>query len=88
MRHRQGILARPRGLAGSPDPGYPGRSPDQPAIRPGSYGGAVVGDRTQVLLVDLGGVLFSFDHEHRLNVLGECLGLPPGRVDELLWPGR
>ena len=22
---------------------------------------------------------------HRLNVLGECLGLPPGRVDELLW---
>ena len=43
------------------------------------------GDRTQVLLVDLGGVLFSFDHEHRLNVLGECLGLPPGRVDELLW---
>jgi glucose-1-phosphatase len=31
------------------------------------------------------GVLFSFDHEHRLNVLGKCLGLPPGRVDELLW---
>ena len=50
-----------------------------------SYGGTVDGDRTQVLLVDLGGVLFSFDHEHRLNVLGECLGLPPGRVDELLW---
>jgi len=45
----------------------------------------VDGDRTQVLLVDLGGVLFRFDHEHRLNVLGECLGLPPGRVDELLW---
>jgi HAD superfamily hydrolase (TIGR01509 family) len=45
----------------------------------------VEGDRTQMLLVDLGGVLFSFDHEHRLNVLGECLGLPPGRVDELLW---
>ena len=43
------------------------------------------GDRTQVLLVDLGGVLFSFDHEHRLDELGECLGLPPGRVDELLW---
>jgi hypothetical protein len=50
-----------------------------------NYGSAVDGDRTQVLLVDLGGVLFSFDHEHRLNVLGECLGLPPGRVDELLW---
>ena len=52
---------------------------------PGSYGRKVGGDRTQVLLVDLGGVLFSFDHEHRLNVLGECLGLQPGRVDELLW---
>ena len=64
----------------------PGRSLGQPAIRfPGGYGGAVDGDRTQVLLVDLGGVLFSFDHGHRLNVLGECLGLPPGRVDELLW---
>jgi putative hydrolase of the HAD superfamily len=49
------------------------------------YGGAVDGARAQVLLVDLGGVLFSFDHEHRLNVLGDCLGLPPGRVDELLW---
>jgi glucose-1-phosphatase len=45
----------------------------------------VEGDRTQVLLVDLGGVLFSFDHQHRLSVLGQCLGLPPGRVDELLW---
>jgi len=45
----------------------------------------VDGDRTQVLLVDIGGVLFSFDHQHRLSVLGECLGLRPGRVDELLW---
>jgi FMN phosphatase YigB (HAD superfamily) len=45
----------------------------------------MAGDRAQVLLVDLGGVLFRFDHEHRLNVLGERLGLPPGRVDELLW---
>jgi hypothetical protein len=45
----------------------------------------VDGDRTPVLLVDLGGVLFSFDHERRLNVLGECLGMSPGRVDELLW---
>jgi hypothetical protein len=44
----------------------------------------VDGDRTQLLLVDLGGVLFRFDHEHRLNVLGQCLGLPPRRVDELL----
>jgi HAD superfamily hydrolase (TIGR01509 family) len=61
------------------------RSLEQPTIRPGSYGGEVVGDRTQVLLVDLGGVLFSFDHERRLNVLGECLGLPPDRTDELLW---
>jgi putative hydrolase of the HAD superfamily len=38
-----------------------------------------------MLLVDLGGVLFSFDHEYRLTVLDERLGLPPGRVDELLW---
>jgi HAD superfamily hydrolase (TIGR01509 family) len=45
----------------------------------------VEGDRGRVLLADLGGVLFSFDHEHRLDVLGDCLGLPPGRVDELLW---
>jgi hypothetical protein len=45
----------------------------------------VDGGRTPVLLIDVGGVLFGFDHEHRLNVLGECLGLPPGGVDELLW---
>ena len=43
------------------------------------------GEHAQVLLVDLGGVLFTFDHEHRLNMLGDCLGLPPSRVDELLW---
>jgi phosphoglycolate phosphatase-like HAD superfamily hydrolase len=85
MRHRQAIVAWPRGPVGSLIPVIPGRSLELPAIRPGSYGGAVDGDRTQVLLVDLGGVLFSFDHQHRLNELGECLGLPPGRVDELLW---
>ena len=74
------------GAAGSRPRVIPGRSLGQPAIRlPGGYGGAVDGDRTQVLLVDLGGVLFSFDHGHRLTVLGQCLGLPPGRVDELLW---
>jgi FMN phosphatase YigB (HAD superfamily) len=38
-----------------------------------------------VLLVDLGGVLFRFDHKHRLHVLGDCLGLPPTHVDALLW---
>jgi putative hydrolase of the HAD superfamily len=38
-----------------------------------------------VLLVDLGGVLFEFDHPHRLNVLGDCLDLPPAHVDALLW---
>lgn len=55
--------------------------PSRPeARRPGRYGGAVEDDRTQVLLVDLAGVLFRFDHEHRLNVLGERFGLPPGRV--------
>jgi hypothetical protein len=50
-----------------------------------SQGGGVDGEHAQVLLVDLGGVLFTFDHEHRLNMLGDCLGLPPSRVDELLW---
>ena len=40
---------------------------------------------SNVLLVDLGGVLFTFDHPHRLRVLGERLELPPERVDELLW---
>lgn len=39
----------------------------------------------KVVLVDLGGVLFEFDHAHRLEVLGACLDLSPGRVDELLW---
>jgi FMN phosphatase YigB (HAD superfamily) len=38
-----------------------------------------------VLLVDLGGVLFSFDHPYRLQVLGQRLGLSPDRVDALLW---
>jgi FMN phosphatase YigB (HAD superfamily) len=85
MRHRQAILAWPRGLAGCGIPGYPRPPPRTAGDRSRSYGGAVDGGRTQVLLVDLGGVLFSFAHEHRLNVLGECLGLPPGRVDELLW---
>jgi FMN phosphatase YigB (HAD superfamily) len=38
-----------------------------------------------VLLVDLGGVLFTFDHPYRLQVLGQRLGLPADRVDTLLW---
>jgi glucose-1-phosphatase len=50
----------------------------------GRYGVRVNGEG-RVLLVDLGGVLFEFDHGHRLRILGECLGLTPGRVDELLW---
>jgi hypothetical protein len=79
MQHRHGILARP----GRFIPGRAAWASRRPT--PGSYGGAVDGDHAQVLLVDLGGVLFSFDHEYRLTVLGECLGLPPGRVDELLW---
>ena len=69
MQHQYGILA------------LHGRSA---VCIPGGYGGTVEGDRTPVLLVDLDGVLFSFDHEHRLNVLGQCLALPPGRVDVLL----
>jgi hypothetical protein len=42
----------------------------------GGYGRAVDGDRTQVLLVDLGGVLFGFDHQHRVNVLAQAAGIP------------
>jgi putative hydrolase of the HAD superfamily len=38
-----------------------------------------------VLLIDLAGVLFRFDHERRLRVLAECLRLPAQRVDQLLW---
>jgi putative hydrolase of the HAD superfamily len=38
-----------------------------------------------VLLVDLGGVLFEFDHDHRLVVLGDCPGLPPAQLDALPW---
>jgi FMN phosphatase YigB (HAD superfamily) len=38
-----------------------------------------------VLLVDLGGVLFTFDHPYRLRVLGQCLTLAPDHVDTLLW---
>ena len=37
------------------------------------------------LLVDLGGVLFGFDHPHRLRMLGQLLGRPPEEVDALLW---
>ncbi|MET8361586.1 HAD family phosphatase [Micromonospora sp. NPDC005171] len=37
------------------------------------------------LIVDLGGVLFRFDHAHRLDRLARACGLPPGQVDALLW---
>lgn len=39
----------------------------------------------KVVLVDLAGVLFEFDHDRRLRVLGACLGLSPDRTDALLW---
>jgi putative hydrolase of the HAD superfamily len=44
-----------------------------------------MGDEQAVLLIDLGGVLFDFDHQYRLEVLGSCVGLDPGTVDALLW---
>ena len=44
-----------------------------------------MGDDQGVLLIDLGGVLFEFDHQHRLEVLGSCLGLAPDEADALLW---
>lgn len=37
------------------------------------------------VVVDLGGVLFPFDHAHRLQRLSVAFGLPPARVDALLW---
>lgn len=37
------------------------------------------------LVVDLGGVLFRFDHARRLDVLAGLFGLPAERVHALLW---
>ncbi|WP_329246043.1 HAD family phosphatase [Actinoallomurus sp. NBC_01490] len=37
------------------------------------------------LVVDLGGVLFAFDHAHRLQQLAAVLSLPLAQVDKLLW---
>ncbi|THA74746.1 hypothetical protein E6R60_19435 [Streptomyces sp. A0642] len=39
----------------------------------------------QYLVVDLGGVLFRFDHAHRLQCLADVFALPADRIDELLW---
>ncbi|MBV9090299.1 MAG: HAD-IA family hydrolase [Mycobacteriaceae bacterium] len=38
-----------------------------------------------MLLVDLGGVLFDFDHEHRLGQLGRLFGASPAQVESALW---
>lgn len=38
-----------------------------------------------VVLLDLGGVLFTFDHGRRLEVLSADTGLSPARLDALLW---
>src|SRR5579859_7134509 len=46
---------------------------------------AGMGNGQPVLLIDLGGVLLTFDHPHRLKMLGSCLGLAPGEADALLW---
>jgi putative hydrolase of the HAD superfamily len=37
------------------------------------------------VVVDLGGVLFAFDHAHRLRQLADACAMPADRVDELLW---
>jgi HAD superfamily hydrolase (TIGR01509 family) len=37
------------------------------------------------LVVDLGGVLFHFDHSHRLDLLSRASGLPPDQIHALLW---
>ncbi|WP_406323964.1 HAD-IA family hydrolase [Streptomyces sp. NBC_01637] len=39
----------------------------------------------QHLVVDLGGVLFHFDHAHRLQRLADVFALPTDRIDMLLW---
>lgn len=45
----------------------------------------MAGDGGFVLLVDLAGVLFDFDDEHRLARLGELFSRPAQAVKELLW---
>jgi HAD superfamily hydrolase (TIGR01509 family) len=44
-----------------------------------------VPDDPTVVLIDLGGVLFQFDHARRLKALARVLGLPLDRADALLW---
>ncbi|MDQ0577988.1 HAD family hydrolase [Streptomyces rishiriensis] len=39
----------------------------------------------QHLVLDLGGVLFHFDHAHRLQRLADAFALPADRLDVLLW---
>ncbi|MEU2287038.1 HAD family phosphatase [Streptomyces sp. NPDC013178] len=39
----------------------------------------------QHLVLDLGGVLFRFDHAHRLQRLADAFALPADRLDMLLW---
>jgi putative hydrolase of the HAD superfamily len=39
----------------------------------------------EVTVIDLGGVLFHFDHRRRLTALGDVLGLPAAEVDALFW---
>ncbi|MFI0898507.1 HAD family hydrolase [Streptomyces sp. NPDC020983] len=39
----------------------------------------------QTLVLDLGGVLFHFDHPHRLQRMADTFALPADRLDELLW---
>lgn len=44
-----------------------------------------IADEASVLLLDVGGVLFTFDHLRRLAALADVLGLSPDLVDTLLW---
>jgi glucose-1-phosphatase len=39
----------------------------------------------EAMLIDLGGVLFHFDHRRRLAALGDVLGRPAAEVDALFW---
>ncbi|MDR8407952.1 HAD-IA family hydrolase [Nonomuraea sp. 3-1Str] len=39
----------------------------------------------RILVLDLGGVLFHFDHAHRLQHMADIFALPADSLDELLW---
>jgi glucose-1-phosphatase len=53
--------------------------------RRSEFWSSLVGMSRQHLVLDLGGVLFHFDHARRLQRLADIFALPADRIDELLW---